>query len=230
MSWTNSTVQFNTITKAPAPLLNQAVLWRTSDSKSCYSWGGGISIADGGVVPPRKLWKFTSDGDGKGLWAEDSASANDVSNLERRVSGSGTMVGDTGYYIGGLTTKYTDLNAADQLDIPRQGVISFNSSSKEWDTESSIGLNDFGTATAFETVSLPAFGLDNRPLLFILGGQDPALIPSNPSPEFLLYSNVTIYDPYIGRWFSQMATGEIPSARVDFCAVSMKGDNGTWEM
>lgn len=115
-------------------------------------------------------------------------------------------------------------------------ITSLNSSSGEWNGEANINLNSQGTTLGARAVTVPAFGLDDRGLMVIMGGLDPGQnlsLGSSLAQEdtsFTKFDNITLYDPYIDRWYTQTATGDIPAARKWFCAVSVKGDNGTYEM
>jgi hypothetical protein len=228
-SWTNETVIIKPISRSAAPVLNNEVLWKT-DANSCYSWGGEIS----GVVlespPLNELWKFAaSNGTGIGVWSQIITSDLTFSELLRRSSGSGATIGETGYYIGGQVWFLTDPSVTGGDAIPQVGVVSFNSSSETWDNETSVGMNTCGTVRYSKVITIPAFGLDGRGLLITLGGEDPGLA-SDGSNTLLSLSNITIYDPYIDRWFAQNAVGAVPEARESFCAVAVQGDNGTYEM
>lgn len=62
-----------------------------------------------------------------------------------------------------------------------------------------------------------------------LGGEDPGLA-TNGANSLCTFDNITMYDPYIKRWFAQTASGTVPTPREEFCAVAQQGDNGTYEM
>ena len=109
-------------------------------------------------------------------------------------------------------------------------VTSFNSSSRIWDDESPVRLNSFGTSVGACAVKVTALGLDQRGLIFIMGGWDPGTVAGEVPSDYVGFDNVTFYDPYIDIWYAQRATGDIPLPRGHFCAVSVPGDNGTYEM
>ncbi|KAG9237421.1 hypothetical protein BJ875DRAFT_418229 [Amylocarpus encephaloides] len=230
--WTNASLRMQSIPKGAAPSSNGGVLWKTPDQKSFFAWGGGISSVSDGNIPPLKVWNFTSDKSGGGSWTEDTTSSTSMSKAQviRLVTGSYTAIRDTGYYVGGLVNGQTDVSAANDPDTPQQGITTFNFTSEKWTKESSIGLNDFGTSIASKTVSIPAFGSENRGLLFVLGGKDPGLTAQGKNADLVPLSNITIYNPYIEQWSAQRATGDVPLARTRFCAASVKGDNGTYEI
>lgn len=50
------------------------------------------------------------------------------------------------------------------------------------------------------------------------------------SLEYVSFDNMTFYDPSAKEWFWQTTTGDIPGARMRYCAVSAAGFNGTYDM
>lgn len=203
------------------------MLW-TTDANSCYSWAGDTGDLGSQPPPQNALWKFVSDGTGLGVWSQIPVGDSTFSNLLRRTSGCGATIRDTGYYVSGQATSASDPGVNKKGEqLPQIGVVSFNSSSRAWDNETSVGLNMYGKTRASKAVTLPAFSLDGRGLLVVLGGEE----PGRPVDQALAsFNNITMYDPYIGRWFSQRASGDVPGARQDFCAVAIQGDVGTYEM
>jgi hypothetical protein len=119
-----------------------------------------------------ELWQFIEDGKGRGVWPRVSVSDPEFSNLFRQVSGSGTTIGDMAYYLGGLTSQRTDPSKQGS-DMLMPGIASSNITSGAWSNDSSVGLNTAGMIRSSEVVTIPAFGLDGRGLLIILGGRDP---------------------------------------------------------
>jgi len=210
-----------------APTMNGETTWTTPDGKSFYVWGGGLSNVDlDRTPPPVELWKFASDGKGGGLWTQENVSDPTFSKLQRSGSACGIAVGDSGYLVGGYVTLFTDASASGSQN---SGMTSFNSSSGAWNYEATLPLSDFGNLFYASAVTIPASNLDDRGLLFVLGG-----LSVNPDPtqqsDVASFNNITMYDPYIDAWFSQHATGDVPTPRENFCAVAVKGDNGTYEM
>lgn len=219
-SWTNETVAINLIAKDPeVPIYNYELLWNT-DNISFYSWAGEESGLIESAPPVNQLWRFVADMDGGGVWSQVMLSGPAFGNVIPRYQGSGTAIGDTGYYIGGQSGA---------TPTPQVGVVSFNSTSKTFSTDLSSGLNEDGTVRYHSVVRVPAFGLDGRGLLIVLGGEDPGL-GTNGANSLSTFDNITMYDPYINRWFAQAASGTIPPPREQFCAVAQQGDNGTYEM
>jgi hypothetical protein len=151
------------------------------------------------------------------------------------MGGCSISIGDTSYYIGGYVSSDSDPTAG---SLPHSGiyqttVTSFDSSSGIWEGAALQVFDKSGASYGARAVTIPAFSLDERGLIFILGGWDPeeaVTSPSYPRGNYTGFDNITFYDPYIDRWYSQKVTGDIPAYRESFCAVSAKGDNGTYKM
>jgi hypothetical protein len=236
-SWTNSSVSIHTIPRnSSVPILNSQTLWPGPDGSSFYPWGGEQSyVATTIQPPPIQLWKFTAHGI-TGFWSNIQASSKEFESLHRAVRGAGTVSGDIAYFFGGVGTQRSDYTFSKSgQETPLPGVISFNFTSSVWSNESTIGFNTAGTSAWEKTLSITALGSDDRTVLVVLGGCDLGIIPQLYTTEttltnFVPFSNITMYDPYIGVWFAQEATGQIPPPRAEFCAVVVKGDDNTYEM
>jgi len=236
-SWTNSSVIIHTIPRnSSVPVLNTQTLWPGPDGSSFYPWAGQQSTLAAKVkAPTGPLWKFKADGI-NGSW-EQTPESSDPEGIHRTNGGAGFAVGDMAYYLGGTGFGRTDDVFTDpETQTPVPGVISFNFTSNTWRNDSSIGLNAAGTSWSPQTIPITALGSDNRKILVVIGGTDPGLIPHDETPPywdttiFLDFSNVTMYDPYLGIWLAQQATGKIPPPRTEYCAVVVKGDDETYEM
>jgi len=66
-------------------------------------------------------------------------------------------------------------------------------SSGAWASGSIGGVSVDGTAMFGKLVTIPAFGLDGRSLLFTMGGRS-----TGDNGVYRPFSNITFYDPYIG--------------------------------
>ena len=194
-----------------------------------------ISVSDG-TPPPVYLWKLSPDLSGGGVWSQESLASSQFSSkpaqFHRPELGCSATIADTSFYIGGIVSTQSDPTA---VSLPgtylyETTVTSFNSSSGLWGDEATASLNSVGTSIGAKAVAVPAIGLDQRALIFVLGGWDPGFNINQPPTDYVGLDNVTLYDPYIERWYSQKATGDIPAPRGHFCAVAMPSDNGTYEM
>lgn len=227
-SWTNYSVIINTIAKDPSvPRLNMGVLWKDPNETAFYQWAGQVSnIAIDYPPPILKLWKFTVDESGSS-WSVLPESSIIFDGLVRQTYGWGLTVRDTSFYLGGYLCTLSDVSSgAEATTIP--GITSLNLTSGIWITDSTAGLNSQGTIAGQKVLAITASGVDQRDILVIIGGLDSC--SSCGSDDYTSFNSITLYDPYINAWFAQQATGAAPSPREGFCAVSVKGDNGTYEM
>lgn len=242
-SWTNASVVFREISNEPAPpSLNELTLWSDPDGISFYVWSGEVShmggVYDLGGVPENLLWKFTGDKAGGGIWTNSSRPPS--SKLRNPIHRPGTFscaatLGDTVYHIGGLVWAKTDPDVYDIDAYNLDTIISYNTTSGNWRNDLSSQIGSSGKIRGARTGEVSASGLDGRPLMIVIGGYDPWLSGSNWNPKgnaltYVSFDNVTIYDPYIDKWYAQRASGDIPRPRDMFCAVTVRGHNGTYEM
>lgn len=109
-------------------------------------------------------------------------------------------------------------------------ITSFNTSSGVWRNDLITRIGSSGTIDGAQSGIVSALGLDGRDLIVIIGGFDPGTNASAPTKNYFDFGNITFYDPYIDRWYAQSAIGDIPGVREYFCAVSVAGDDGTFEM
>jgi hypothetical protein len=139
------------------------------------------------------------------------------------------MIGDVGYYVGGRVWKQSDMDAS-PTGYFQNTITTFNMSSGIWNNELKTSIGSSGTIEGASIGTITAFGLDGRGLIVLIGGRDPGTNVSAPIANYFALSNVTLYDPYIDRWYAQQASGDIPPPREEFCAVTVPGDNGTYEV
>ncbi|KAL8836073.1 MAG: hypothetical protein Q9176_006530 [Flavoplaca citrina] len=142
--------------------------------------------------------------------------------LTRPDSASGAAVDNTGFILKGEANRRTSpetINYSGRDPIP--GIVSFNITSNLWQNDTMPQDIENLSAPEGLLASVDAFGTDG---LLVTTGL--ALNADNPPP----FNNITIYDPSDRSWHAQTATGQIPAARSLACTVSVKGDNGTYEI
>ena len=73
-----------------------------------------------------------------------------------------------------------------------------------------------------KVVNIPTYGA--KGVIILLGEGDPSHVVS--------YNNITIYDKSEQNWYSQLALGDLPQPRSDFCIVGIQGttDSHSFEM
>lgn len=117
--------------------------------------------------------------------------------------------------MGGLLTSQS--NASVGSDTAVAGLVSFGMSSSVW-TNTSIERTLVNARAEYAP-----FGPNG--LIVLLGGT------SGDSPPGLIdFVNITFYDPITKQFFSQQATGTIPTARQRFCSVGVPGPDDTFEV
>ncbi|CZR63202.1 uncharacterized protein PAC_13099 [Phialocephala subalpina] len=117
--------------------------------------------------------------------------------------GSSTNIVSTGYFVGEYIYRGSDVNASPNGHF-QNTITSYNLSSGQWENERVTRI-------------------DGRGLMVVIGGRDRGTKVSQNSGTYFGFDNVTIYDPYIDVW-------EVPAVRDSFCAVTVAGDNGTYEI
>lgn len=233
--WTNSTVVIKIIPKNNAPVLNIDTLWADPDGKSCYLWSGEWSQLIKSPAPSsNSLWKFTSDAEGGGTWSQEPIDFSATSHLSQHLLrpgrlGFGTTIGDVGYQIGGQVWGQSDNNSS-PLGFFTSKITSYNMSSVAWNNDKNTHIGSAVTIGGASAQTLSASSSDGRELMVIFGGRDLGTDVNVQTTTYFELDSITIYDPYIDVWFSQQATGEIPAIREQFCAVTVRGNNGTYEM
>ncbi|KAF1987247.1 hypothetical protein K402DRAFT_55465 [Aulographum hederae CBS 113979] len=234
-SWTNSSLVIKTISKHSAPVFDNPKLWTSPDGTSFYLWSGLLNSLGPTVPPPASsLWKFTSDESGSGSWSQETIDyahpSSDSSEQPSRPDGfgCGITLGDTGYYVGGRVSAKSDpyeINGYFQ-----KTTTSYNMTSGVWNNKLYTKIGTTGAIIGASAGGVSAIGLDGRPLIVLIGGRDPGTDAKAKPANYISFDNVTLYDPYIDRWYAQKASGEIPAFRELFCAVTVPGDNGTFEI
>ncbi|KAK2602436.1 hypothetical protein N8I77_008966 [Diaporthe amygdali] len=211
--WTNSTVPIQVIPKS-APVLNSQAIWSDESTNSFWIWGG--AAADGSQPPPDQIWQFSADGNGGGSWSLEQPSNPRIFNELARPVGCAPTQGDgVGYCMGGLLTSQS--NSSVESDIAVAGLVSFGMTSSVW-TNTSIPRTLVNARAEFAP-----FGPNG--LILLLGGTS-----GDPASSLLDFNNITFYDPITKQFFSQQATGTIPTGRQRFCSVGVAGPNKTYEV
>jgi Kelch motif len=242
-SWTNATVTINTIKKTLTPW-NQPYLWSDSTGSSFYQWGGQRSVsAVGPNTAVSSLGRFYPDDRGGGEWTEQPPTSTSIfSSLRRGYKGAVASRGDTGYIVGGVINCGSDpevdecclskplLRDCDQ-DHTLGPIISYNSTSNSWTSDSVQDFSGTGTAIFSEMHNVPFGSSDGLNVIFGGGIASPLSLTSNGLPRDLLnFKHIYIYDPATKNFHNQTATGTWPSPRIRFCAVGTPGSNGSYEI
>ncbi|EOD50371.1 putative kelch repeat protein [Neofusicoccum parvum UCRNP2] len=231
-SWTNATVQLTAIDRGDTPVLIFPNLWPDAASASFYLWSG--MAAPDRTVPNLGLWKFAADGGGGGTWGKvGQADLATFNTLTRPAGGCVAVQGDTAYHAGGYQTSSTDpaVDTADEIPVP--GIVAYNFTSGAWTNDSSPtgGFTPHGTEMWGKAASVPF----NSGLLVFVGGESGSRTTLDIHHGYLDLDTVAVFDPARRAWYSQVATGDVPSQRDGFClvgaqAVAAAGANGSYEL
>lgn len=173
-------------------------------------------------------WKFTADGRGSGTWIKITAeNPQTLEGFPRSEHGAFITAGDSGFYIGGMASGWTEPRADSQ---PISGMISFNMTNKQWRQDSTTGLiSTYGTLVGGTAQFAPGFGPNG--LIFVLGGATYTLAPNSRPPDgWNEFSVVRFFDPVSKIWYSQKTTGTAPNPRQYSCSVGMQAAKGRYEM
>ncbi|KAH0536099.1 hypothetical protein FGG08_007004 [Glutinoglossum americanum] len=185
-SWTTTSVTINSFGK-PAGLkgTRDGALWWDRNSSRIISFGG-----EPFSEIPLYVWALTPDGNGAGSWSELYGPDDSLwKTLVRPEYGLIAASPETGYFMGGMVTKWPeDLYWA----IP--GMITFDFASSRWTNLTSVGLySASGMALGGSAQFVPPFG--EAGLIIMMGG----VVPSSSwdtGGSFRPMSNITIFDPH----------------------------------
>ncbi|CAG9984382.1 unnamed protein product [Clonostachys byssicola] len=221
-SWYPENVTFNETPKPDGiPTLWRHAIFTDNASNSFYIYGGRESFPNG---PPRdKYWKFIADNKGSGSWSTETTSGA-FTGLIRSEAGAFASTSNAGFWVGGYASGWTDSQATGDLasDIP--GVVSFNFSTKVWKNHTEAPYSPSGRMYGGTATYISNLGPNG--IIMTLGG----VVSSKPKAAgHLDLGNVHFFDPETMKWYKQATTGDIPSGRMDHCAVGVKG-NGTFEI
>ncbi|KAI1383143.1 uncharacterized protein F4822DRAFT_93907 [Hypoxylon trugodes] len=228
-SWTNRTVQLQSIPKQ-APSLDQQIYWSdpSNGAGAFYTWGG---MAAGSATPPtNEQWLFNADGSGGGMWSQVSQSDyRQFAALKQPVGSAFTQGNQIGYALGGQATSKTD-NTIQKADpgYALPGLVSYNFQTGDWNNvTTTTDFGGYGTSLNGRAEFVP-FGPNG--LLVFLGGSesqvdatDSSIVPTN-------WNSITLHDPVTGKWYKQKTSGMRPVLLERFCSVGVQGPNNTYEI
>jgi len=190
-------------------------------------WGGQTCsfMFNAWGAPPNDLWRFDADGEGGGSWTDIPA----PDSLIRPTDAFFASANGVGYILGGYVSAYSVPALANEYSyeaIP--GLTSYDMSSNVWANESTSFVSPNGLATAGQLIYVSTFGKSG--VLVSLGGSYFPEPSSDDGSRTLPFSEIAIYDIESGNWFQQVASGQVPPWRLNFCAAGVEGNNGTYEI
>jgi hypothetical protein len=175
--------------------------------------------------PPPYIWALAPDGHGAGSWSELYGPADPIWDaLVRPAYGVTAASPETGFVLGGLAT-----NSSGDPAFAISGMIELDFATKQWTNLTTGGLySPNGMAVGGSAQFVTSFG--KKGLVVMIGGTAPTSAWNAGNPPRPM-SNITIFDPDDNRWYSQTATGDVPSPRRDFCTVGVVSSNeSSYEM
>lgn len=222
-NWSRSNLVL-TRTERPAtalPLSGQA-LWYDQKHNLIYCFGGFTTFALDSYdkTPFESMWAFTPDGRGISDWKEvlGPTGANVFpSDIIRPYYGGFCSDETYGYYIGGYVSSRSTRSLQNVTEIMSHGLLKFNfgdlkiTNTSDGDYGRSRSRDDI--AGSGKLVNVPTFGTEG--IVVVLGEGD--------STRVISFNNITIYDKTEQKWYSQLAFGDLPEPRSDFCVVGIQG-------
>ncbi|KAH0432819.1 kelch repeat protein [Colletotrichum camelliae] len=229
-SWNSANVTMLSAPKGETPRMDFQGVWRDTESKSFYVWGGQVPYW---IKPPENdIWRFVVDGNGGGSWSKRSPpNLADLYKLDRATEGAFCQSKTTGYYFGGYANSRTDMSITDKdktRNVP--GLVSYDMTTGSINQTTFQGPGNFTfKGGAMEYVP---FGPDG--LLLVLGGFQGAPTETGYGKwTGVDFTSVNLYDIKANKWHSQRTTGSkssIPPPTEKFCTVGVQGPNKTYEI
>ncbi|CAI0644745.1 unnamed protein product [Colletotrichum noveboracense] len=190
--------------KGETPRMELQGVWRDTESKSFYVWGGQVPYWN--KPPENDIWRFEVDGNGGGAWSKRSPP--------------------------NLAELYKLDRATEDKDKTRNvpGLVSYDLKTGSINHTTFQGPRNF----TFEggTMEFVPFGPDG--LLLVLGGFQGAPTETGYGNwTGVDFTSVNLYDIKANKWHSQQTTGSkssIPPPSEKFCTVGVQGPNKTYEI
>ncbi|KAF2704804.1 hypothetical protein K504DRAFT_389220 [Pleomassaria siparia CBS 279.74] len=205
--------QYANLTKnSTVPSVSGGVLWADEVNKCFYLYGGEYQ----GNPSAFTFWAYDTILD---QWNETQYETNDNSIL--RVSyGAGAQIDELGlgFYYGGWINSHTTPGWS-RPPMAVSGLIRFDYSSGT--LSNNTGPDNLGRAEG-KMVYLPAS--DGGLLVYFGGVEDPY---QNGSFVGANMSSIHIFDVSSSKWYTQNATGHIPTPRRQFCAGATWANDST---
>lgn len=206
------------------PLSGQA-LWFDEKRNLIYCFGGfrTWSLDSYDPTPFESIWAFTPDEKGTGSWKEVLGPSAGIfpSGIIRPFNGGFCSDDSYGYYVGGYVSSRSTRSLDNNTAVISHGLLKLDFGDLKI-TNTSDG--DYGRSQSFQiiggtgkVVNVPIYGAGG--IVILLGEGDPKHVIS--------FNNITIYDKTEQNWYSQLASGDVPEPRSDFCIVGIQGTAGS---
>ena len=232
-SWNSSTVDIGVIPKpSGVPILNDPTLWYNAAQNELLQGfaGSASSWPNNSWVFDRGLWSLKLDGKGNGSWSQVLEATNPTfDNVTRPFQGSAAFAGDAAYVLGGVSTSQTSPELAGiPYQVPLPGLVTYNMTTREFTNSSATEYYETGSAQRGQMIHVPTYG--RKGLFMVMGGDSSPLEKYVAGNGLRDFRNITIFDPDTKSWYYQIAGGDIPKQRIEFCLAGTNSTNGTFEM
>lgn len=211
------------------PLSGQA-LWFDEKRNLIYCFGGFRTLSHDSYDPTpfESIWAFSPDGKGTGSWKEVLGPSAGIfpPGIMRPFNGGFCSDDSYGYYVGGYVSSRSTPSLDSDTNVMSHGLLKFDFGDLKI-TNTSDG--DYGRSQLIQilggtgkVVNVPIYGAGG--IVILLGEGDPKHVIS--------FNNITIYDKTEQNWYSQLASGDVPEPRSNFCIVGIQGttESGNFEM
>ncbi|MCJ1464227.1 hypothetical protein MMC07_002840 [Pseudocyphellaria aurata] len=224
--WTNCTLNLiQSKSPSDAFVLLHDSLWFDQGRNSIYFFGGTRSSAttDWKHLPPLagSIRGFNLSDDGTAAWypvmGTDSTTSF-PSDIQLIASGESISDGNRAYYLGSFLTS----SSTSQSQTSTSGLLTF-----DFNTLKFANSNDGNHLASQPPENLELTGK----IISISTYGDDGILVILPSVRNSAFHNIALYDMKNQGWYSQIASGDIPSPRSHYCAVGIGGDkNNTFEI
>lgn len=216
--WTNATLKMiQTERPSASPPLAHEAMWYDNMHNTIYCFGGRMSFASEALqelqTPPDSIWGFKPDGEGSGTWHQvlGPVSTPFPTDIHRPAEGQSASDGRRAYYLGGRGSAKTSLGMP-QSEIYLPGLLMFDFETLTITNSSDDSYTSSQVPGAM--INIPIYG-ENGVLL---------LLPNDSEKQYVGFNNITFYDKKSKKRYTQVASGDIPEPRSNFCAVGIEGN------
>ncbi|KAJ2986566.1 hypothetical protein NUW58_g4964 [Xylaria curta] len=222
-SWTPASVRYREITRPKSmPVLNSGSILTDHQSGSFYVYGGEVPFKPS--ADTSTLWRFFTDGKGRGMWSNEAPeNAATFLHIDRNSRAAYASAKDQGFIFGGKVLNQDSKPMKDNVI----GYKTFDFTTKRRgeivDAPYSADGSLFGATATF----VESFGPSG--IIVLLGG---GVRQDQPASGYLDLHTVYFYDIAEKKWHSQATSGEIPPQRDTGCAlgVSDTSHNSSFEI
>ncbi|TLD32866.1 hypothetical protein PspLS_00124 [Pyricularia sp. CBS 133598] len=245
-SWTKSSIDMNTVGQVNDAYREIATsdmaVWTRPDNKQLLFWGGYSETAGGNQGSKNaSIRTYTPDSSGKnGKWDSGPSYPIDTLSKERIYrtwGGSWTQCNGYGFHLGGIVDRTSDSSfTSDDKQQALSGLVIYDLVAGTWRNRSSEGFGEgrsAGKSIMGSAACMPTLGTDGKGIVVFVGGSNTDRVDSSwkDSKNLLPTEKITFYDIGSDKFYTQKASGDIPTPRFGACVVAAKAkDSRTYEI